>query len=337
MRHADHSMQRAFAAAFSPRPLASWRPFPRWTGRALGSSALEPPSTALPPLESRHDTRHVGNRRTSFKRRVVTRSEQKRRLTSWRRDEKVTRRGSLGKKEGNHAQLRWRDRTRSPMSPPIAPGAPSDPLYVLALAVLLLLPRAALAQSCVCANSICCTSESEPCLCDNGGLCMTDPTPLECGSRFCGTFGDTCGNEVTCGNCTTSGEVCCTNPAGCELNTCCTPTTCAARGVNCGSIVNCQGTLDCGSCPSGQTCTAAQQCCTLTTSAAQGARCGSVSDGCGGELACGSCPSGFVCNASNQCGTSVPASTSASTSTLFAILLLFGGLAVTKMRHRLRR
>jgi len=85
----------------------------------------------------------------------------------------------------------------------------------------------------------------------------------------------------------------------------CTPTTCAALGKNCGSVADgCGGTLSCGTCGTGQTCSASNVCqssCTPTTCAALGKNCGSVADGCGGTLSCGTCTGGQTCSASNVC------------------------------------
>ncbi len=89
-------------------------------------------------------------------------------------------------------------------------------------------------------------------------------------------------------------------------------TTCAAAGAQCGSISDgCGGTLNCGSCSSGQSCSA-NVCVggSCTTCAAAGAECGSISDGCGGTLNCGSCTiSGETCGGggvANVCGTPPP-------------------------------
>jgi mannobiose 2-epimerase len=83
----------------------------------------------------------------------------------------------------------------------------------------------------------------------------------------------------------------------------CTPTTCSDLGAACGTPSDgCGGTLSCGTCPTGQMCSASYQCvCAPTTCAAQGAVCGTISDGCGGTLSCGTCPTGQTCSASNQC------------------------------------
>ncbi|HEX9296626.1 MAG TPA: hypothetical protein VF881_12350, partial [Polyangiaceae bacterium] len=50
----------------------------------------------------------------------------------------------------------------------------------------------------------------------------------------------------------------------------CTPTTCSALGKNCGSVSDgCGGTLNCGTCPSGQTCSASNQCVTSSVWSSQ--------------------------------------------------------------------
>jgi hypothetical protein len=85
----------------------------------------------------------------------------------------------------------------------------------------------------------------------------------------------------------------------------CTPTTCAAQGKNCGGISDgCSQTLNCGTCGSGQTCSASNVCqasCTPTTCAAQGKNCGSISNGCGGTLSCGTCAAGQTCGSNSIC------------------------------------
>jgi peptidoglycan/xylan/chitin deacetylase (PgdA/CDA1 family) len=88
----------------------------------------------------------------------------------------------------------------------------------------------------------------------------------------------------------------------------CTPTTCAAQGKNCGSISDgCGGTLNCGTCASGQTCSASNVCqasCAPTTCSAQSKNCGSIPDGCGGTLNCGTCATGQTCSSGNVCQSS---------------------------------
>ncbi|NTV04783.1 hypothetical protein HGA89_07765 [bacterium] len=77
---------------------------------------------------------------------------------------------------------------------------------------------------------------------------------------------------------------------------CCSPANCAGR---CGVFADgCGGTLSCGGCLAGQTCTADHVCCTPTTC---GDRCGEIADGCGGTLSCGGCPAGQDCNADHLC------------------------------------
>ena len=87
----------------------------------------------------------------------------------------------------------------------------------------------------------------------------------------------------------------------------CVPTTCSALGKNCGTVANgCGGTLNCGSCASGQTCSASNICqaaCVPTTCSALGKNCGTVANGCGGTLNCGSCATGQTCNTNNVCQT----------------------------------
>jgi hypothetical protein len=136
----------------------------------------------------------------------------------------------------------------------------------------------------------------------------------KCVSQAVNVNGETAGCGVTGVYCSSIapdnaswGTTAWTLVASCDAT--CTPTTCAAQGKTCGSIPNgCGGTLACGSCPSGQSCSASNVCqstCTPTTCAAQGKTCGSIPNGCGGTLACGSCPSGQSCSASNVCqGTS---------------------------------
>jgi hypothetical protein len=146
--------------------------------------------------------------------------------------------------------------------------------------------------------------------CDVGGLCQDDPTPGGCGTRFCGTFNDTCFNTIACGACTDPAKVCtgvsCCFPGQEEVHTgggpvCCTPTkTCASQGATCGSASDGCLSIFCGSCGTGQSCLN-NQCCNLTTCAAQGKTCGSISDACGGTLNCGSCAVGQQCSAANQC------------------------------------
>jgi hypothetical protein len=83
----------------------------------------------------------------------------------------------------------------------------------------------------------------------------------------------------------------------------CQPTSCvpACSGKQCGSD-GCGGV--CGTCASGQTCSASNQCVGSCVPACSGKQCGS--DGCGGV--CGTCASGQTCSASNQCVSScVPA------------------------------
>jgi hypothetical protein len=86
--------------------------------------------------------------------------------------------------------------------------------------------------------------------------------------------------------------------------TTCTPTTCAAQSKNCGRIRDgCGGTLDCGSCPSGQNCSWANQCCQPKTCASMGYVCGTYFDDCAGAyFYCGTCPvAGQICNGT-YCG-----------------------------------
>jgi hypothetical protein len=73
--------------------------------------------------------------------------------------------------------------------------------------------------------------------------------------------------------------------------TTCTP---QCTGKACGPD-GCSGS--CGTCPSGQTCSADGQCQQGCTPSCTGKQCGS--DGCGGT--CGSCPSGQTCSADGQC------------------------------------
>ena len=81
----------------------------------------------------------------------------------------------------------------------------------------------------------------------------------------------------------------------------CTPKSCVSQGFACGVWSDgCGSTVDCGTCPAGQTCSAAKPgvCgvpCTPQTCVAQGFDCGIWSDGCGSSLDCGTCPAGQTC------------------------------------------
>lgn len=113
-----------------------------------------------------------------------------------------------------------------------------------------------------------------PAGCDQGGFCTADPTIQECGSVFCGTFVDDCGNTANCGACTTAGAVCVAGAQMCcapgqvvghssgGQSFCCTPrpNSCALDGVACGNVFDtfCGATLNCGSCATGFTCTSSQ-------------------------------------------------------------------------------
>ncbi|MES1205515.1 MAG: hypothetical protein ABUS79_06220 [Pseudomonadota bacterium] len=108
-----------------------------------------------------------------------------------------------------------------------------------------------------------------PAGCDEGGFCVADPTIEECGTVFCGTFIDNCGNTANCGACTAAGDVCVAGPQLCcapgqvvghspvGQSFCCTPrpNSCALDGVACGPVFDtfCGAELDCGSCPTGFT------------------------------------------------------------------------------------
>jgi hypothetical protein len=88
---------------------------------------------------------------------------------------------------------------------------------------------------------------------------------------------------------------CPTGEACTAQNTCCTPT--CAPGA-CGVAPACAGFVFCGSCPTGEVCTSQHMCC--TPGCAAGA-CGLAPDGCGGTINCGGCPTGEVCTSQNTC------------------------------------
>ncbi len=77
----------------------------------------------------------------------------------------------------------------------------------------------------------------------------------------------------------------------------CVSKTCQEQGFTCGTQGDgCGNPIQCGSCPSGDVCTAGTcEVCVKETCASFHASCGNIPDGCGGEVACGTCASEYTC------------------------------------------
>ena len=83
----------------------------------------------------------------------------------------------------------------------------------------------------------------------------------------------------------------------------CVSKTCTGLGISCGAASDgCNQTLSCGSCASGQTCSAGKcvSTCVPKTCAQLGFSCGAASDGCNGSLNCGTCTGAQTCS-TNVC------------------------------------
>ena len=148
----------------------------------------------------------------------------------------------------------------------------------------------------ICSSNQCVSSCTNECSPVNSKACSGTTA-----SKLCGNYDtDPCLEWSSATNCA-SGQVCNAANGQCE----CSPKTCAQLGKSCGTWSNgCGGSRNCGTCPSGQVCSAVGQCaatCTAQTCSDLGAQCGTLSDGCGGSLSCGTCASGQVCNADGQC------------------------------------
>jgi len=180
------------------------------------------------------------------------------------------------------------------------------------------------ADNCGASRTVYCGSCAVGQACTAAGQCVSTCTPetdaqlCARGSRQCGSFTttDDCGTPRTvyCGACAT-GQAC--SAAGTCVSTCSAETDaqlCARNARQCGAFSgtdNCGSprTAVCGTCASGQACSAAGQCvCVSETAAAFCARhlaqCGTFTgpDNCGvtRTATCGSCAAGQTCSA-NAC------------------------------------
>ncbi len=178
-------------------------------------------------------------------------------------------------------------------------------------------------DNCMKSRTVDCGGCSNDRTCDGSNQCVC-PTP-GCTNAECGPVSNACGNSNNCGTCGT-GQMCD------GTNTCvCQPKTdsqlCSDEGASCGTLTvtdNCgaRRTITCGSCPSGDVCTA-NACCTPQSDSAfcsaQGAQCGSVTgtDNCGQSrtVSCGSCSNGETCSG-NQCICPTPSCGSAQCGTV---------------------
>jgi hypothetical protein len=143
-----------------------------------------------------------------------------------------------------------------------------------------------------CATGQTCSASGQ---CSGGGnscahpICSTG-TKLTSGCDPCVT--NICSSDSFC--CSSSWDSTCVGEVAsiCNISCSCTP---QCSGKQCGSD-GCGGT--CGTCATGQTCSASGQCTGSCTPQCSGKQCGS--DGCGGS--CGTCATGQICSPTGQCG-----------------------------------
>src|SRR2546427_7409048 len=122
-----------------------------------------------------------------------------------------------------------------------------------------------------------------------GALLVT--TPRTAGASPCKPDGQACRtNQSCCGTNGHNGLCVNSNPPGKRpAGACCTPATSCPAGQNCGTASDgCSGTIDCGTCPTGDICTAGTCC---TPNCLPNNNCGD--DGCGGS--CGTCTAPATC------------------------------------------